>query len=498
MAKTSTGVYIGKKYVNAVVLSGSFKKPTLLDQAKVEIKVSPDETYPTEEKLDKKITEAINSVLSKLKIKSDKIFSALPEAGIMLRHFDMPLLPRSEQIQAIKFEARKYIPFKVEDVFSDFKVINIFKEKKRMSVLFVAAQKPDVELQLKSFKNAGINIAGIDIASFSLLRALNIGRRVSKDKIIALLQLGIAENLACVNIVETNYPIVSRDISIAQYKETLAEKLISELRLSFDYYKRKGPYGKINKLIICGKEDIADLNKRLSEELNIAVEIMRPSNLIKGIEADSVGAIIATGAAMNGLGRDIYGVNLLPEYVKAKKLRPEMPLAFAVIISALAILFTFMYSAITTSSAKLGLNAVLNKARGLPAATEGRPVDALEKLIDKRLKTITILKALLTERIYLTDKLNRIAADMPEGVWITSFEASKPVDSKITLSINGNVFLKDSTRQMDRANQFLKTLKKDKVFMKGFGYCESGNLSKLTIDEYEVTSYSIQCGSRKQ
>ena len=108
MAKASTGIYIGRNYVDAVALAGSFKKPTLLDQVKVEIKASPDEIYSLEGKSDKKIVDAISSALNKLRAKSDKIFSALPEAGIMLRHFDMPLLPRSEQIQAIKFEARKY------------------------------------------------------------------------------------------------------------------------------------------------------------------------------------------------------------------------------------------------------------------------------------------------------------------------------------------------------------------------------------------------------
>lgn len=497
MAKLSTGIYIGKDYIDVVVLSGSLKKPILVEQVKEKIEIPSDEVYSSEERLNEKIIEAVKSAIGKLKTRSDKIFSALPETRIMLRHFTMPLLPKSEQAQAIKFEARKYIPFKLDNLFFDFKIINIDKEKKRMEVLFISAQKTDIELQLKLFKEIGLEINGIDIISFALLRVLNISYHFKKDETIALLQLSIDEDIAGISIVEANYPTISRDIPIVQHKEILTEKLISELRLSFDYYKRRGSRGKIKKLIIFGKDNLADLTKRLSEELDIEVEIAAIYKAINGIKPDSVGTTIAAGTAMNGLGRVVYGVDLLPEFAKPKKVMPEKWLILAIAILVLIILITLSYSTIVVSSANLRFRTVLNEAKTLPPVTQHMSVDELKKLRDKTLEIIPIFESLLTERIYLTNKLNRIIINLPEGTWITSLEVSNLIDSKIKMSLYGKVFLEDSSQQINTANKFLEALKQDEVFMNGFDYCEFGDITRDIVGDYELVSYSIQCGKRK-
>ncbi|UCH12122.1 MAG: pilus assembly protein PilM [Candidatus Omnitrophota bacterium] len=501
MAKAGTGVYITKNFVHVVSVSGSFNEPTIIDCIRTERSISPDEIYSSKEELNKRIVEAIKSSFGKLKAKPDKVFSVLPEAGIMVRHFDMPLLPRSEQAQAIKFEAKKYIPFKIEDVISDFKIIDISKENSLMRIFFIATQKSDVESQIKLFQDIGVKIAGIDITPFALSRVLNIRRKpLKKDEAIALLQLDAAEKAASINVIEANYPTISRDIPISAHRETLKERLISELRLSFDYYKRK-PYSKeIKKLIICGRDNLAELSRELAEELNIATEVVDVSNIVKGTKFNTVGAAIATGAAMNGLGRDIYGVNLLPPYARVKevKVKIEKQLASVLSIAAALILLTLLYSIGIVSSARSQFKIAQEKTVSLPAATENIPIETLESLKNKTLETTEFLKSLITKRIYLTDKLNRLAANLPEGVWITSLETKELPDFKIQMSLRGMIFLKDPSRQMDMANKFLEALKQDRIFMKGFNYCEIGDLRKETTDIYEVTSYSIECGSRKK
>ncbi len=501
MAKVGTGVYITKNFVHIVSVSGRFNKPTITDCIKTERSIPPDEIYSSKEELNKRTVEAIKSSLGKLKAKPDKVFFVLPEAGIMVRHFDMPLLPRSEQAQAIKFEARKYVPFKIEDVISDFKIIDISKENRLMHVFFVAVQKSDVESQIKLFQDTGVKVAGIDITPFALSRVLNIRRKpIKKDETIALLQVDAAEKTASINIIEANYPTISRDISISGHRETIKERLISELRLSFDYYKRK-PYSKeIKKLIICGRDDLAELSRELAEELNIATEVVDFSNIVKGSKLDSVGAAIATGAAMNGLGRDIYGVNLLPPHAKVKELKVKIgkQLASVLSIAAALILLTLLYSIGIVSSARSQFKIAQEKAVSLPAATGNIPIETLESLKSKTSKTTKFLKSLFTKGIYLTDKLNHLVANLPEGVWITSFEAKELPDFKIEMSLQGKVFLKDPSQQMNRANKFLEALKQDRIFMKGFNYCEFGNLRKEIRYIYELTDYSIECGSRSK
>ncbi|MBN1405715.1 MAG: pilus assembly protein PilM, partial [Candidatus Omnitrophica bacterium] len=229
MAKRGIGIYIGRKFIDIACVSGSIYRPLLIDYATKEIK-TPDTHNNEESHINKDIKEALELFFSKVKAKPDEIFTSLPESAIMVRHFNMPVLHKTEQGQAIRFEAKKYIPFKIDEVISDFKIINTAKETKTMSIFFAAAQKKDVELQLKYLQSAGIDkIAGIDIAPLALLKVLGVNNKFKKDETVALLQLNRIEEVATINIIEGNYPAVSRDIGITQYKDTLPDRLMSEL-----------------------------------------------------------------------------------------------------------------------------------------------------------------------------------------------------------------------------------------------------------------------------
>ena len=73
--------------------------------------------------------------------------------------------------------------------------------------------------------------------------------------------------------------------------------------------------------------------------------------------------------------------------------------------------------------------------------------------------------------------------------------AKKLPDFKIDIYAQGKIFLKDASKQMDEADRFLRALKQDEIFMEGFDYCEFGDIRKDTREGYEITGYSIRCGS---
>ncbi|MFH0731411.1 MAG: pilus assembly protein PilM [Candidatus Omnitrophota bacterium] len=504
MANKGIGIYVGKNFVDVAAVTGAINKPFLVDHIREDITLPQNEQVPSsDQKQRAKIVAAIKSSIGKLKISSDIVYSVLSEEGVMIRHFDMPLLPKSEQGQAINFEARKYVPFKIENIYSDFRVIDTNREHKTMRVFFVAAQKADVESELKLFSDAGLKTGIMDIVPFALLRVINQNKRFFKEKdTIALLQLSVAEDVASISIIEENCPTINRGIAIPKDKDALIEKLVSEMRLSFDYYKRKPASKEIKKLIICAKEDASDLRKKLAEDLNMAIETVDFSKVIKGEKVHSLGAIIAAGAAMVGLGKDVYSVNILPPKTRVREFKLSRQLFVAAGIAAALILLTLFYSIGTVISAKTRLNAVMDKARTLPAQTGNLGIDGLLQLKDKETKTIEFLKSLITKKIFLTDKLNRIAADLPQGVWINMVRAENLFEAEITMLLKGKAFFQEGTNQIDAVNKFLETLKQDKLFMQGFSSCKLGDIRKENVSSYntasyEVTNYTIQCGGEK-
>ena len=115
---SSLGIYFGtnsiglaevsnKKLVNNVVIpqssmfSGDF-----------------EEKVPT----DVKIVALIKDALRTSRINVDRGTICISGQDLIIRTFEIPRLPSNELQSAINFEAKKYIPFKLEDLIYDFQV----------------------------------------------------------------------------------------------------------------------------------------------------------------------------------------------------------------------------------------------------------------------------------------------------------------------------------------------------------------------------------------
>ncbi|MBN1404946.1 MAG: hypothetical protein JW946_00315, partial [Candidatus Omnitrophica bacterium] len=272
---------------------------------------------------------------------------------------------------------------------------------------------------------------------------------------------------------------------------------MSELRLSMDYYRRKTGSKSVKKLILCGKDDLSELASKFQAELNIPTEIMDFSKVAEGIKFESVGGILAVGSAMNGLSLDAQVVNLLPLKTKIQKIKLKRQYPLIIRIGILFILSFVMYSLIIVNQAKLHYHGVLNAAKGLPSTTESMPIEVLENFSSKSAKKIEFMKSLIKEKVFVSEKLSRVAADLPEGVWVNALQLQALPDSKMSLYLKGRVFLKEQSEQISAANKFLYSLKNDAVFMKGLNACELGTLKNDTTRGYEITNYSIECRNKK-
>jgi Tfp pilus assembly PilM family ATPase len=194
MAKGSIGIYISAKYVDIAELGGSLYAPQLTNFIREEIppeaypKVQPEEIQltPPQNHHDN-IVAALRKGLSKLKAKPEGVYSVLASSDSIIRYFDIPPLPKSEQAQAIKFEAKKYIPFKIDEIVSDFKTLSMPGPKKTIAVFFMAAAKDKINSQVDIFKRAETEVVGIDIVPYTLMRMLLLGKKIHAKDNVAIL-----------------------------------------------------------------------------------------------------------------------------------------------------------------------------------------------------------------------------------------------------------------------------------------------------------------------
>ncbi|MFZ2937190.1 MAG: hypothetical protein WA066_00600, partial [Candidatus Omnitrophota bacterium] len=130
------GVYFGPKIITLVETKG--KKISNTVQIKRSL-ISPGEL---EEKVpdEVKIVALFKDELRKNNIDAKEAVICLSGKDLIIRTFEIPVMPANELVNIINFEVKKYIPFKVEDLIADFQT-KLDKLSRRNQILYVGIKK---------------------------------------------------------------------------------------------------------------------------------------------------------------------------------------------------------------------------------------------------------------------------------------------------------------------------------------------------------------------
>jgi len=117
----------------------------------------------------------LKALVGQNKLRGRAVQVAVSNQKVIVRNIDMPEMTEAELRGAIEFQAQDYIPIPVDEVILDFQVIGKrvgSDGSARQEVLLVAAQKTMVNAFLTAIRQAGLRVAGIDVSSLALVRAL--------------------------------------------------------------------------------------------------------------------------------------------------------------------------------------------------------------------------------------------------------------------------------------------------------------------------------------
>ncbi len=282
----------------------------------------------------------VNTIKKILKLKTignGKIVTAIPGDAAIIRYIKVPYMTAEELKNMIPYDAEQYIPLSMDQVVFDYQVLAEVDEEnqKKMEVLLVAAKNETMSQHIQLLKDSGIKQPHIiDVDAFALCNAyeMNSAEESSESGVkadtVALINIGA--RLSTITIIEKNIPHLTRDINIGgnnftkeiqrefnlnfsqaeelkkQHAVIMVEseellltgmpggdddkasrifeaitpalnKLLNDIRRSFDYYEstfKKKPVQKI--LISGGSSKIKNIDRFLSERLGIPVEVNYP------------------------------------------------------------------------------------------------------------------------------------------------------------------------------------------------------------------------------
>ena len=242
------------------------------------------------------IAASLKGLLESFQPATKEVNISLSAPSAIVRFINMPKMKKEDLDNSLRFEAEKYIPFNINEVFIAASILeDSAEEKNQMRVLLAAAKKDMVNSRIEMLKQAGLSVAVIDIDSFACFNAFcdsfglsadsgpsrgvpsEAGGAESKDnnldqsKSTAILNIGY--NQTNIIISRGKQPFFTRDMQIGgkdiagaiskglgteereadklifdpkdkgpqvyEIAKTVLNNLVDETRLSFGYYENQ-------------------------------------------------------------------------------------------------------------------------------------------------------------------------------------------------------------------------------------------------------------------
>jgi type IV pilus assembly protein PilM len=269
-------------------------------------------------------------------ISTKNVNISLMESHVFTRIIEMPLLSDKELIQALRWEAERYVPLPLDEVNMDFSVLVKKPEKKTMEILLVASAIRFIEKYMKILELAGLTAVNVENEALPLLRVfknpgsnrmlVDIGDTSTnifliQDSLLSLARpVGIGGSMYTKALIsELNLPLSqaeeykktygltpgAADGRVLQVLSPLVDSLVSEINQSLTYFKERYPDQVVNQVIVTGGGSmLPGLLSYISEKLQMETLMGNPwqhATVSKGASQYQSSAVffsVATGLAL--------------------------------------------------------------------------------------------------------------------------------------------------------------------------------------------------------
>ena len=309
-----------------------------------------------------------------------------------------------------------------------------------------------------------------------------------------------------INILRSGVPYVIRDVVLSGITpedksfEPVFEKILAEIKLSFDFYEKQFPSEVIDKIIIYSKLPLENWHEIVGKELQIPVEMGDP---LRGIRVKSgivpARAAVCFGLALRGLAEPFIDINLCKEKLLVYK-KKELFLRMVFIEASIAVFLLIVFKVFTINAiAPLTneLNKTLSERPKAEVSIKSDSMTDLEKIKNEMETRKHILENLISSRTYLTSRLQDIVKILPQNMWLSEVNFEEKIDKKNTskiirfFNIKGYYVIDEKAGDKDVVNVFLSKLKETSGINKGMPRADIVSVKRIEMKGVKVSSFEI-------
>ena len=148
---------------------------------------------------------------------------------VIIKQISLPLLADEEVASALRFEARKHLPFDPQGMVIDYQVIGRYPSEKRLDVLLAAVSLEHVERELAPLRMIGVEADILDATPLALTNAL-VNDAPNQPE--AFLMLDIGHTSSHFTLYQRGEPFFTRRLDFGG--KTLTQAIAKEVRVPFE------------------------------------------------------------------------------------------------------------------------------------------------------------------------------------------------------------------------------------------------------------------------
>ncbi|MBF0386663.1 MAG: pilus assembly protein PilM [Candidatus Omnitrophica bacterium] len=474
---------------------------------------------------DLRLLDIVQRTLRSSSFSVGNAYLSLPSKDIIVRWFVIPWVKPDEVQGMVSFEAKKYLPFAMDELFFNYYPSTITKDgTRKIGIVLTAIRKVHYERYYNVLVQAGINVVYSEPSAMSLLRTMVYRKLVNTEQTSAIL---IAREESCEIVIASKGHIrFIRDFSLRPAQAGTEEnsddlfrlKFFNEIRMSLDFFSRDNGGQDVAKIIAVSSGLKLSFFDGMSEDVGLPVQVMEHFQVLENTNAlVDIGYLRAFGVGLSGQVPTVIDFNLSEGNVhggakKAEGARPPLIPPQALLVAAVVCLCAGLLAA-----SWWWINGQMQKEQALKqevSARLGRNLDTPREDFDSKItllnKKIEAVKSLPLKRA-LADFFVYFVKLMPAGMWFdnvdiaytsTSQGGAAPkklsaadyyvVKTSARMSITGFASLGDTNAEFELVNQFVVKLRNDARIKQLFPDVKLKSLqARDTGAKQKITAFTI-------
>ncbi len=313
------GIDVGSDTLKVVELAGSYRTGFRL----VHMGVAPSPPAVFRDGVPvapEELGSHIRALLDRTGVKPDRAVMAVGGQAVTVREVRVPPMTKQELTAAVRYEAERYLPYNIKEVYMDYQVLGeTTEEGRKMLDVIVVAARQDVVDQIVSVADAArVQLRILDVESFALLRSVvpatangqttavvDFGAEASDILITEGTRLRFTRNIPIGGAALLAAIRDAMEVDAATARSLLEEKgevleegagtadhaaerlhdiiaphigdLVTEIRRSLDYYQTRSRAAVVNQILLAGGlARLRNLDRAIGAELGLSTTVASP------------------------------------------------------------------------------------------------------------------------------------------------------------------------------------------------------------------------------